>query len=60
MVVFDKQVGKYQPTIDKRTQLSAKAGPEKSKREEDNPESANLYVTNKRFNDLFSLVGQLV
>ena len=58
-VAFDKPLEKYSPTIDKRTQLPGKAGPEKSKREEDNPESANLYVTNKRFNDLFSLVGQL-
>ena len=54
---------KYSPTIDKRTQLTGKAGPEKSRREEDNPKSAaddNQYVTNKRFNDLFSLMGQLV
>ena len=63
MVVFEKPVGKYPPTIDERTQLTGKAGPEKSKREEDNPESAadaNRNVTNKRFNYLFLLVGQLV
>ena len=62
-VAFDKPLEKYSPTIDKRTQLPGKAGPEKSKREEDNPKSAaddNQYVTNKRFNDLFSLMGQLV
>ena len=40
MVAFDKQVGKHPLTIDKRTQLIAKAGPEKSKREEENPEYA--------------------
>ena len=63
MVMFEKPEGKYQPTVDKRTQLTGKAGPEKSKREDDNPESTaddTCFVTDKRFNDLFSLVGQLV
>ena len=65
MVAFEKLEGKYPPTIDKRTQLTGnlKLGPEKRKREDDNPESTsdkNCFVTNKRFNDLFSFVGQLV
>ena len=44
-------------------QLTGKAGPEKRKHEDDNSEPSaddNQYVTNKRFNDLFSLMGQIV
>ena len=62
MVAFEKPSSKYPWTIDTRTQLTGKAGPEKCKREDDNSEPAaddNLYVTNKRFNDLLSLVGQI-
>ena len=63
MVAFKKPESKYQSTIDKRTQLTGKAGPEKRKREDDNSEPSadyNRYVANKRLNDLFSLVGQIV
>ena len=41
MVAFEKPAGKYPSTIDKRTQLTGKAGlagPEKCKREDDNSE----------------------
>ena len=60
MVAIDKQVGKHQPIIDKRIQHTDKAGPQKSKREDDNPESTaedNRYAANI---DLFLLLGQLV
>ena len=63
MVAFEKQASKYQLTIDKRTQITGKVGPEKRKREDDNSEHSaddNRYVTNMRFNDLFSLVGQIL
>ena len=63
MVAFEKPASKYQSTIDKRTHLMGKAGPEKRKREDDNSEPSaddNRYVTNKKFNDLFSLVGQIL
>ena len=63
MVAFEKQAGKCLTTIDKRTQLTGKARPEKRMREDDNSESTAdcyRYVTNKRFNDLFSLMGQIV
>ena len=60
MVAFEKLAEKYAPTIHKRTQLTGKEGPEKRKREDDNPDSTadnNRFVTNKMFNDLFSLMG---
>ena len=60
---FEKPASKYPPTIDKRTQLTGKAGPEKRKREDDNTEPStddNGFVMNKRFNDLLSVVGQIV
>ena len=67
MVTFEKPAAasKHPSTIYKRTQLTGnlKAGPEKRKREDDNSEPSaddNLYVTNKRFHDLCSLVGQIV
>ena len=34
-VAFEKQAGKYEPTINKRTPLVGKAGPDKQKREDD-------------------------
>ena len=63
MVAFEKPASKYPSTIVKRTQFTAKAGPEKRKRENDNSGPSaddNRYVTNKRCNDLFSLTGQIV
>ena len=65
MVAFEnlKQASKYQSTIDKRTQLTGKAGPEKRKREDDNSEPSaddSRFVTNKKFNDLFSFAGQIL
>ena len=61
MVVFEKLASKYLPTIDKRTQLTGKEGPEKRKREDDNAEQStddNGFFTNKRFNDLLSVVDR--
>ena len=63
MVAFEKPASKYPPTINTRTQLTGKEGPEKRKREDDNTEPStddNGFVTNKRFNDLLSVVGQIV
>ena len=63
MVAFEKPASKYPSTIDRRTQLTSKAGPEKRKREDDNSEPSSdetQFVTNKKFNNLFSLVGQIL
>ena len=39
MVAFEKPASKYSSTIDKKTQLTGKAGSEKRKREDDNSEA---------------------
>ena len=63
IVAFKKQAGRYEPTINKRTQLIGKAGPDKRKREDDSTESIpddQCFATRKQVQDLFSLVMQLV
>ena len=67
MVAFEKQASKYLSTINKRTQLTGKAGPDKRKHEDDNSDSIsepsaedNRYVMNKRFKYIFSLMGQII
>ena len=50
-------------TINKKTPLVGKAGPDKRKREDDQKESIlddQRFATRKQIQDVFSLVGQLV
>ena len=63
MLAFEKPASKCLSTIDKKSQLTGKVGPEKRKDEDDNSKPSaddNWCVMNKRFNELFPLMGQIV
>ena len=60
MVAFEKPAGRYEPTINKRTPLMGKAGPDKRKREVNQIEAFlddQRLATHNQVRDLFPLVG---